>query len=342
MMARKRKQRCEKGQRETGERVAKRRPLSGSLVEMRVETETQKDYMRVRRFFNEWLEATGEKPTDTAAVDELTERYANHVYRTGDPAYRVLKLKAALELENPRTKDRWPILAAAAAGFRRMQETSSWPPLPAELALAAAVLLWGWGRKQSAVAVLTAFHCYLRIGEVVGLTSQLVCLPGDASLATKVKPSLTVLKAKTGKLQSVFVECPLVMALLLQIRGAGTLPRQKLFEDLTPEKLRDDLRDALVRLQVPNATAERYVFHSLRHGGAAHDFHSGNRTFAQVQERGRWKSEDCCRLYVQRARVWLILEGVPGKIKGPLKELVLGHHGKRFGLPRCEARFAHL
>ena len=96
MMARKRKQRCEKGQRETGERVAKRRPLSGSLVEMRVETETQKDYMRVRRFFNEWLEATGEKPTDTAAVDELTERYANHVYRTGDPAYRVLKLKAAL------------------------------------------------------------------------------------------------------------------------------------------------------------------------------------------------------------------------------------------------------
>jgi integrase len=246
-----------------------------------------------------------------------------------------------MEWKNPETTGRWPRLRAAAAGFRRLQEVSSWPPLPAELAFAAAVLLHKWRKTASAIAVLTAFHCYLRVGEVVGLTRALTVLPGDEALASRVKPSITVLKAKTGKLQSVFLECPLVIALLRKQREVS-IGRIRMFESMTAESLREDLKLALQRLAVPGATTERYVFHSLRHGGAAHDYHSGAKTFAQVKERGRWKSEDCCRLYVQRAKVWLILDGLPSKMRAPVLELVASHHGRRFDLPSVEARFARL
>lgn len=340
-MNRKRKNKREALQeQEAVERRAKRPTLRGKLHEARVEESTRKDYMRVRRFYSEWLLEHGHHPKTLEETDELAAEYAEHVYTSGQPGYRVKKLVAALELEDPLTTDKWVRLGAAAAGFRKLEESTPWPPLPAELTFAAAVILYSWGKKQSAIALLLSFHCYLRISEAVGLTKALVCLPGDATLGGSVRPSITVLKAKTGKLQSVLLENDLIIELLHRQRGSavGSL----VFGDLTAEQLREDLKLALQRLEVPQAKEERYVFHSLRHGGAAHDYHSGALSFEEVRNRGRWKSEDCCRLYVQRAKLWLVIGGLPEKCSKAVRDLVTGHHGKRFELPGSDARFARL
>ena len=56
--------------------------------------------------------------------------------------------------------------------------------------------------------------------------------------------------------------------------------------------------------------ATPYVPHSLRHGGATHDFLLG-RGIEHVQFRGRWQSMESSRRYIQTTRALLVQNQVP-------------------------------
>ncbi len=115
-------------------------------------------------------------------------------------------------------------------------------------------------------------------------------------------------------------------------------PRERLFDRCSELSLRSDLREVLLQLGID---ATFYVFHSLRHGAAAHDFHTASRSFDEIKARGRWKEEENVRLYIQRAKQWLVMEGLPaGAMR--LIAFVGSHacHGELFGCPSVKTRFA--
>jgi len=130
---------------------------------MRVKERTQCDYTRVRKNFGQWLKDSELAPQDQDAFDKAGESYITWVYDERKPAYWACNLVAAMELYYPLTRGKWILTGAAAAGFRTVKPVHSWPPLPAEVALGAAAILWAWGEKEAAVGILLGFHCYLRI-----------------------------------------------------------------------------------------------------------------------------------------------------------------------------------
>ena len=157
------------------------------------------------------------------------------------------------------------------------------------------------GQTRGEFNLLLAFHCYLRISEVVGLERLMCLLPGDAGMVRGALPEISMRKTKTGPCQSVLIEDPLVLSLL----GAfveGKRKEGRLFQSLSEYGLRLGLQQALNRLGVPPG---EYVVHSCRHGGAAHDYHRNLRTFEAIKARGRWRSEKSCLIYIQQAKVTL-------------------------------------
>jgi hypothetical protein len=300
-----------------------------------VEVATCADYDRVRRYFGEWLEAPGRSPITTEEFDALGEEYVTHVYDTGKPAYHACNLVAAMELHHPLTKDRWVLTGSAAAGFRKVKHTKHRPPMPAEVAFAAAAVLWAWKRTEEADALLLGFHAYLRIGDIVTVTRKLTVLPEDDG--GRVRSAVTIEDAKTGPNQTIFIDSVFVQAILRRRREAHT--GEWLFPGLSEDGFRIWVGKALDRLGLSD---EGYVIHSLRHGGAARDYHYGFRTPAEVQSRGRWVSERVFREYVDRGRVKLIMDRMQSKKKEAILELVKQHHGTLVGLPSIIDRFEHL
>jgi integrase len=99
--------------------------------------------------------------------------------------------------------------------------------------------------------------------------------------------------AKTGINQRVVLREPDVERLLqLYVRTVGPLRRAYIFPS-----------DGLLRAHFLRSCSElkldqRFVFHSLRHGHATSD-HLAGASMKDIMIRGRWKSLDSARTYVQ-------------------------------------------
>jgi site-specific recombinase XerD len=60
--------------------------------------------------------------------------------------------------------------------------------------------------------------------------------------------------------------------------------------------------------------SEAYVPHSLRHGGATHDFMRGV-PLEEILHLGRWASIKTARIYVQQGRALLLASDVPPDVR---------------------------
>ena len=136
-------------------------------------------------------------------------------------------------------------------------------------------------------------------------------MPNDARMG-RAHPTMAVVlrTAKTGKMQSVSVWSSDVAQLLAYWArscatraAAGSDPRIFPF---APDFLRRLMRNTATALQLP----AHYTPHSLRHGGTTDDF-LRNGSVERVQFRGRWKSMESVRRYVQTARAVLAAQRVP-------------------------------
>jgi hypothetical protein len=284
------------------------------------------------------------QPTEVVKVDELGERFIEFVFESGRPAYWAIQLTAALQWKFPALADGragLPLSHAAASGFRKMTaaESSSYPPLAREIVLAIAAVLWRWGRETEALAVLLSYNCYLRTEELMRLKWVNVMLPGDVRMTEGEIPSLTVVDAKSGPLQSVTITDPLVLELLLDWSARSKRDgRSKVFLGLNGDKGRRWLYAALDQLGIKD---HGYVWDSFRKGSAMTDSVTRALSFEQIMLRGRWESRKSCKLYIAKAKADLA-GGLPWGHREGIMEMAKSHHGSLFGKPTWSVRFARL
>lgn len=244
-------------------------------------------------------------------LDRLLAVYIQHLYDTASPFTYAAHALHAVVYHRPDLKARMFISRQCLKGWERVKKSSARPPLTWELTVAIACALSRSGFHAPAVATLVAFDCYLRVGELTRLRLRDIVMPDDPRMGRAHTAMAVCLgRAKTGLNQSVALARPDVAGVLCA--WVRTLPRDgpgdnPLVFAFSPEYFGRLLRNACVQLGVG---AAHYTPHSLRHGGATADFLLSG-SIERVQFRGRWKSMESLRTYVQTARALLAAQDVP-------------------------------
>lgn len=249
-----------------------------------------------------------------ARLDRRVAVYIQHSYDTASPfTYASHALHAVIHYR-PDVRAHMFVSRQCLKGWERVKAIASHPPLTWELTVVIACTLARSGFHGPAIAMLVAFDCYLRVGELTRLRLRDIIMPSDARMGQAHTAMAVCLgKTKTGLHQSVSVDRPDVASLLRAWVRALARPATDLNPFVfafSPDHLRRLIRAACVQLGVGHTA---YVPHSLRHGGATADFlRTGS--VERVQFRGRWKSMESVRTYVQTARALLAAQQVPADL----------------------------
>lgn len=199
---------------------------------------------------------------------------------------------------------------ACLKGWERIKKSHSHPPLTWELTVVIACTMSHAGFHGPAVAMLVGFDCYLRVSELTGLRLKDIVMPSDARMGrAHTRMAVCLPKTKTGPNQSVDIQRPDVARLLCS--WVLSLPRSigscgRIF-DFSPQWLGRLIRNSCIELGLGHIP---YVPHSLRHGGATTDYLVKG-SVEYVHHRGRWKSIESLRTYIQTARALLAAQDVP-------------------------------
>jgi len=243
-------------------------------------------------------------------LDRLLAVYIQHSYDSASPFTYAAHALHAVVYHRPDLKQHLFISRQCLKGWERVKKSASHPPLTWELTVVIACTLARWGCHAPAVAMLVAFDCYLRVGELTRIRRRDVVMPDDARMGrAHTSMAVCLAKTKTGLNQSVAVDRPEVAHILCAwVRAMPpSADGNPLVFAFSPDYLRRLMRSACVQLGVGHTA---YVPHSLRHGGATADFlRTGS--VERVQFRGRWKSMESLRTYVQTARALLAAQRVP-------------------------------
>jgi integrase len=168
------------------------------------------------------------------------------------------------------------------------------------------------GSHAEAVAMLLAFHCYLRVGELTRLRLCDFVLPGEMGRAHG-RMAVCIPLAKTGRNQWVTLAdaaiASVVCGWLSRRRRVSPADSTRVFP-FTPDHLRQMMQRACA---VTGVSATPYVPHSLRHGGATHDYLLGA-SIEQIMDRGRWRGMDSAKTYLQTGRVLLASQHLPASL----------------------------
>jgi integrase len=243
-------------------------------------------------------------------LDRLLAVYIQHSYDSASPFTHAAHALHAVVYHRPDLRARMYVSRQCLKGWERVKKSSSHPPLTWELTVAIACTLARSGFHAPAVAMLVAFDCYLRVGELTRLRLRDIVMPNDSRMGrAHTAMAVCLARTKTGLNQSVALVRPEVAGVLCA--WVRTLPRgpdgNPLVFAFSPDFLRRLMRNACVQLGVGHSA---YVPHSLRHGGATADFLLSG-SIERVQFRGRWKSMESLRTYVQTARALLAAQDVP-------------------------------
>ena len=247
-------------------------------------------------------------------LDRLLAVYIQHSYDSASPFTYASHALHAVVYHRPDLKQQLFISRQCLKGWERVKKIASHPPLTWELTVAIACTLARSGFHAPAVAMLVAFDCYLRVGSLTRIRLRDVILPNDARMGrAHTAMAVCLARTKTGLNQSVALDRPDVASILCAwVRALPRTPADNnpLVFAFSPDFLRRLMRRACVQLGVGHTA---YVPHSLRHGGATADFLLTG-SIERVQFRGRWKSMESVRTYVQTARALLAAQSVPAAL----------------------------
>lgn len=244
-------------------------------------------------------------------VDLRLAEYIQHLYSNGYSFTHASHAVFGLVFQYPRLKSQLGESRLCLKGWERLRVKNSHPPITWELTVLLAVTMARSGYHAHAIAILLAFDCYLRVGELCRLRRNDIALPHDPRLgsAGNSRVTLHLRHTKTGPSQSVEVQDTGVGELLcswLQHPSVGSTGDSSVFPFTASgfRSLMRRTRDAVGLGHIP------YTPHSLRHGGATADFLQGS-TIEQVLYRGRWAVAKSARIYLQTSRGRLIQQQVP-------------------------------
>lgn len=272
------------------------------LHEAALTSGTHGKYRRAVAQFVRWCTDNGESASDGEDLDGLLTEFIHNLYETGGSQstascalYGALFFLPAL-----RGQHSFPCARLSLRGWSKRHPPRAWSPLTWRLVCVIAVQFARLKRMDMAVAVILAFDCLLRIGELNGLH---VVDVGDAD----GDMDLHLRKTKTGNDKFVRLRKPATRALLrnwLANRPHGA----KLF-DFTSQQFRAKFRLICNQLGL-DAT---YVPHSCRHGGATELFIE-TQDLHLVMQVGRWTVEKSARAYIQDGRAILIARKPPAAV----------------------------
>jgi integrase len=269
-------------------------------------------YKSAAQRFIQWLaEEPTRTPATSAALDQLMSDYMHQLYRAGKGKALAIRTFYGLDMFIPGIKDQLPLARRSMRGYMRSAPSTSYPPMPWTVVVAMAMWFAGKGQLRLSIAVMLSFDCYLRSGELLSLTTTDIAFGDDHRIGSAVPDSERVLlhlrHTKTGAHKGVVIRSNDVK-LLLRVIHSTTPPGQHLFPFTRPQHLRW-FRRCITALQLPS----HYVPHSLRHGGATHDYMAGM-PLADVMVRGRWAVAGSAQHSIQQCRQLLLLQSIPPSV----------------------------
>ena len=210
-----------------------------------------------------------------------------------------------------------PLSRQCLKGFIKSRPSVPYPPLTWDVTCVIAVWLAKNGFVREGIAMLLCFDCLLRSGELVRLVREDVVATGDPRVGSDYRGTfLRLARTKTGNEQSVDVLDTDVQQLLLSL-VACTAPRQRLFPFSSAHLLA-----ALHKACSVLGLAPGIVIHSGRHGGATRLWMTLRWSVESIMLRGRWKSADSARRYIQSGRARLAASSVPDSVAGVARVVV--------------------
>ena len=275
------------------------------------------------------MDANNEDPVTMSEVDEVLTEWFHDLYilRGGGCRSYAEDAVSGIHLLVPSVKGHLHQAKLALKGWSKLVPSIPHPPLTWDMTVCIGVRLACRGRFSMGVATLLAFDCYLRVGELVGLTRSDVADAGDRRRGSSHRTMELRLKhTKTGKNQSVSVRDPAVIALVRQVLATvSNRPSARLFP-YSSSTFRRHFKAAAADLGL----SEDFVPHSLRHGGATRDEARGM-TVEEVMRRGRWASTKSARHYIQSGRALLLNNSIPDAIYD-LGQLLVSNIEESFSL----------
>ena len=266
-------------------------------------------------------------------LDQCVCSYLDTVYHSGQGRRRQLGVNTVFGLYYyyPYIRGQLAQSEQHLRGWARLRPSVSRPPFTWPLVTLVAVTMAMNGYGEGALATLVGFDALLRISELSSLRVQDVAAPSDlrrgrvSSSAVRgtsgTLPSghvlLTLPVTKTGRDQWVELTNSSVENLLLQhIRGRSG--HELVFRLHLPHHTRDAARAYRHALHLVcrglGLEGHNYTPHSLRHGGATHALLHLRQSIETVMQRGRWRSMESCRTYLQAGRAQLLQQSIAPSI----------------------------
>jgi integrase len=251
-------------------------------------------------------------PEDIHMVDLLLMNYITSMYRS-NPHQSVTQANHCfngLIYMRPHLYGELRYAKAAIKGWTRMKPWKSRAPIPWNMTCIVAVIMAQSFPLHYAVATLLAFDCYLRISEITALTNSDVILSWTGSSEEKQrdisslhpdelsshKTLIRLAHTKTGDNKMVILNRPSIGILLHRLKQV-TEPHGRLFPC---SKFQYRAAFTLICKQL-HLDVFAFRPHSLRHGGASHDYLLGSK-IDEIMLRGRWQSFISVRRYIQSAK----------------------------------------
>ena len=276
------------------------------LREASVRPPTLRKYRSALALFSRWAGSRFSPHASADTIDDLLSEYFHYLYLRHVGRSVAVCTFYALVLYYPRLRSSLAGAAADLRGWARLAPSVSYPPIPFSFVALMAIALAKspqYGQRYG-FALILAFHCYLRCGELLGLRACDIVLPERSSDTVALSLRFT----KTGPNQWVTVTSLLVARCLLRLRSS-LAPRSPLFP-FSASSLRAAFYWALSQCGIPGD----FVLHSLRHGGATSDFLRGV-PIEDVLHRGRWASNKSARRYIQAARAFALTQDISDSLR---------------------------
>ena len=258
-------------------------------------------------------------------LDDCMQLYIGHLYASfsGRHRHRAINAVFGLYAADPQLRHQLRRSEQLLNGWARVNPSLAHPPLTWPLATLLAAVMAKSGHTGCALATLVGFHALLRVSELMALRVEDVSVPTDprrglsagthsvASLGGLLSPRLCIRLAvtKTGSNQWSELYDERISALLART-VSDRPPDERVFVLPTFSSVR--ARVDHYRAVLHGATSAcgvrdiNYTPHSLRHGGATYAHVVLQQSIETIMHRGRWRSNDTCRAYIQAGAAHLL------------------------------------
>ncbi len=286
-------------------RSSRSHPHLNILLLNRVNRVTFDRYLTAYQHFLDYCRANLRRPRPTAeSMDSSLSEYVLHTYRLHpdrSPHRGNLTLNAVLYF-HPQYRSHLPLSAATLTGWERIYNSPARrrPPFTWDMVCLIGLQFARSGEFEAGIATFLAFDGYFRINELLHLTVADVIFPGRTGHQSQSSILFRLSEAKGGMNQEIVLDrvafTPLVRWLV-----QGKQLTDFLFPFRAP-RYRTLLKSVLQSLRLDKVG---FTPHSLRHGGASHDY-ALRRPIEEIVIRGRWASIRSARRYLQSARALLL------------------------------------